>query len=81
MLPVDWNALTQGGSTCTNYQLFPGDRIYIRADPLIQLDNIIAKVVSPIERLFGVTLLGSATVNSFRRNGNGNNNTGAVIVP
>lgn len=82
VLPVDWNALTQGGSTGTNYQLFPGDRIYVKADPLIHLDNAIAKVVSPIERLFGVTLLGSATVNSFRRNGNGTNNgTGAVLVP
>jgi polysaccharide export outer membrane protein len=73
ILPVDWRAITEGGSTATNYQLFPGDRIYIKADCLICLDNWIAKIVSPIERLFGVTLLGTATVQEFRNN---NNNRG-----
>jgi polysaccharide export outer membrane protein len=72
ILPVDWNAITQGGSTATNYQLFPGDRIYIHADPLIRLDNAIAKIISPFERLFGVTLLAETTVRSF---GHNNNNT------
>jgi protein involved in polysaccharide export with SLBB domain len=73
ILPVDWEAITQGGATETNYQLFPGDRLYIRSDCLIHLDNTIAKIISPIERLFGVTLLGTATVESFRTNRNGNN--------
>src|SRR5262249_1647894 len=39
ILPIDWMAITQGGSTCTNYQVFPGDRIYVKADCLITLDN------------------------------------------
>jgi polysaccharide export outer membrane protein len=73
ILPVDWDAITQGGSTNTNYQLFPGDRIYISPDPLTAFDTIVAKVVSPIERLFGVTLLGSTTVRSF--------GAGAALVP
>lgn len=80
ILPVDWLAIVEGGSTATNYQLFPGDRIYVRADCLIHLDNTIAKIVSPIERLFGVTLLGETTVRSFRRN-NFNNTSGAVFIP
>ena len=54
ILPVDWLAITQSGSTRTNYQLFPGDRVYVRADPLIWADNIIAKVISPIQRLLNV---------------------------
>jgi polysaccharide export outer membrane protein len=74
ILPVDWRAITEGGSTATNYQLFPGDRIYLKADPLITLDNTIAKVVAPVERLLGLTLLGASTVNSFRTNGNNVNN-------
>jgi polysaccharide export outer membrane protein len=78
VLPVDWRAITQGGATNTNYQLFPGDRIYIRGDCLIWIDNTIAKIVSPIERLFGVTLLGETTVQSFRRN---NFNNGGFFVP
>ena len=35
ILPVDWQVITQAGATCTNYQLLPGDRVYIKADPLI----------------------------------------------
>ncbi len=71
ILPVDWEAITQGGATDTNYQIFPGDRIYVKADHLIHLDNALAKIISPVERLFGITLLGTATVQSFRTNGNG----------
>jgi polysaccharide export outer membrane protein len=80
VLPVDWRAITQGGSTATNYQLFPGDRIYVKADALVALDNALAKIFSPIERILGITLLGSSTVQSFRNNNNRNgNNTGFVV--
>jgi polysaccharide biosynthesis/export protein len=75
ILPIDWDIITKAGGTATNYQLFPGDRIYIGPDPLVLTDNTLAKVFAPIERIFGITLLGSATVQSFRnfnnRNGNG----------
>ena len=46
----------------------------MKADPLITFDNQLAKVLSPIERLLGVTLLGTATVQSFRNVNNNNNN-------
>jgi polysaccharide export outer membrane protein len=69
ILPVDWKGITQYGYAGTNYQLFPGDRIYVQSDPLIRLDVGLAKVLSPVERLLGVTLLGSTTVNSIRTNG------------
>jgi polysaccharide export outer membrane protein len=62
VLPVDWQAITRGASTATNYQLFPGDRIYVCADPLVTADLILAKIFSPLERVFGITLLGSSTV-------------------
>jgi protein involved in polysaccharide export with SLBB domain len=82
VLPVDWNAVTQGGSTATNYQIFPGDRIYVRADPLVTLDYTVAKFVAPIQRVLNVILLGGATVNTFRNNNNNNNNNGTTtIVP
>jgi polysaccharide export outer membrane protein len=32
VLPVDWNAITQRADTATNYQLLPGDRLFIRKD-------------------------------------------------
>lgn len=67
ILPVDWRAITMCGSPKTNYQLFPGDRIYVQSDGLIWFDNMIAKIVSPIERVLGVTLLGQETVLTFDR--------------
>jgi polysaccharide export outer membrane protein len=66
ILPVDWCGIAQRGATETNYQLMPGDRIYVKADPWIRGDAWLAKRLSPIERLFGATLLGSETVNSIR---------------
>ena len=76
VLPVDWNAITQGGVVRTNYQLFPGDRVYISADRLIALDNWMAKIFAPIERIFGVTLLGTYTI----RNLTSNTNTGVGLI-
>ncbi len=74
ILPIDWDVITQAGGTATNYQLFPGDRIYIGPDPFVKADNTLAKLFAPAERIFGITLLGSATVQSFRNfNNNGNN--------
>jgi polysaccharide export outer membrane protein len=72
ILPVDWRAIVEGGSTATNYQLFPGDRVFVSADRLIQIDNTLAKVLAPIERLLGFTLLTTSVIQSFRSNGNGN---------
>jgi len=66
VLPVDWKAITQAGNTTTNYQLLPGDRIYISSDCLITAYNYLDKVLAPIERVFGVILLGNTTVQSFR---------------
>jgi polysaccharide export outer membrane protein len=78
ILPVDWQAIVQGGSTATNYQLFPGDRVYVKADCLITIDNWLAKALAPVERLFGITLLGTATVRTIEGN---NLHNGAVIIP
>jgi polysaccharide biosynthesis/export protein len=64
IMPVDWCALTMGGSPATNYQLFPNDRVYIEANPLITFNNRLAQVLAPVERVLGITLLGGATVNS-----------------
>ncbi len=66
VLPVDWCGIAQRGATATNYQLMPGDRVYVKADHWISTDAWIGKRLSPIERIFGATLLGSETVNSIR---------------
>lgn len=65
ILPVHWNAIAAEGITTTNYQLLPGDRIYVQADHLIATDNFLAKLISPVERVFGVILLGTSTAQSI----------------
>jgi polysaccharide export outer membrane protein len=62
---VDLRGITECAATATNYQLLPGDRVYVQADPLIAADIFLAKVIAPIERILGVTLLGSSTVHDI----------------
>ena len=58
ILPVDYVGLTQFGVTATNYQLLPGDRLYVKSQRILEFDTTLQKVLTPIERLFGITLLG-----------------------
>jgi polysaccharide export outer membrane protein len=73
VLPIDWRAITQRGRSETNYQIYPGDRIYVAAEPLVTMDTLLARTLAPVERIFGVVLLGNSTVRSFRTNNNNNN--------
>jgi polysaccharide export outer membrane protein len=75
ILPVDWVGITQHGIAATNYQLMPGDRVYVKAQKLVTFDTTLARVLSPIERLLGVTLLGANTVNQI------NGRIGGTTVP
>ncbi len=75
ILPVDWVGITQHGHTLTNYQIMPGDRVYVKAQRLITIDNTLTRVFAPIEKLFGVTLLGASTVNQLQGRGTGFGNT------
>lgn len=71
ILPVDWVGITQHGITCTNYQIMPGDRIYVKAQRLVTFDTNLARIISPVERLLGVTLLGASSVNQIQGRGPG----------
>jgi polysaccharide export outer membrane protein len=65
VLPVDWLAVTQRGDTTTNYQLLPGDRLYVSEDKLVAVDTKLGKIISPMERILGFTALGTSTVQSL----------------
>jgi hypothetical protein len=67
ILPVDWQAITRGASTATNYQLMPGDRIFVAEDRVLAINNMVSKVINPVERMFGFTLLGSQTIQFLQR--------------
>lgn len=66
IMPVDWKAITQGASTATNFQIMPGDRIYVAEDRMIRTDNLVSKAISPFERAFGFLLLGTSGVQQLR---------------
>ena len=65
--PVDWEGLTTRGRTVTNYQLMPGDRVYINSESIVEFDTRLARIISPIERVLGVTILGHSTIQALKR--------------
>ena len=67
VLPVDWSAITRGANTATNYQLMPGDRIFVAADRLVTLDSMVSRLLNPFERIFGFSLLGGQTIQVLQR--------------
>jgi protein involved in polysaccharide export with SLBB domain len=67
VLPVDWEGITRGAATATNYQILPGDRIFVAEDRLLALNSTITKVINPVERIFGFTLLSSQTIQFLQR--------------
>ena len=71
ILPVNWDDITRGASTATNYQILPGDRLFIAQDPYIFADNIVRKLTAPFERIFGFVSLGTAMANRIERFGLG----------
>jgi polysaccharide export outer membrane protein len=73
ILPVDWVGISQHGITFTNYQVLPGDRIYVKAQKLVTIERAMARLFAPVERVFGITLLGASTVNQISGRGFGFN--------
>ena len=65
VMVVDWKGITKYGDVTTNYQLMPGDRVYVAEDKWVALDTKIAKITSPFERLFGFSILGADTLTRF----------------
>ena len=65
ILPVDWDAITGRGATATNYQLFPGDRVFIAQDPQVTRSNLITAKTAPIERIMGIISLTTSTMSSL----------------
>jgi polysaccharide export outer membrane protein len=67
ILPVDIDAIMKGGSTATNYQVLPGDRVFIAQDQWIAFDSIVGKITAPFERMFGFALIGSNAIQTINR--------------
>lgn len=74
ILPVNYEEITRGAVTATNYQLLPGDRLYIEEDKMRKLDGVISRFTQPAERVFGFVSLGTAMLNRIARFGLGSLN-------
>lgn len=73
IMPVNWEEITMGGSTATNYQLMPRDRVFICEDPYVRFTNEVFKYTQPFQRLFGFVSLGTSMANQVERYGKGQN--------
>ena len=69
ILPINWNDIAQGASTATNYQLMPGDRLFIAQDRLTNFNTVVNKLLNPFEKVFGFVSLGTSTANRIVRFG------------
>jgi polysaccharide biosynthesis/export protein len=65
VLPVDWYAVTECGAASTNFQLMPGDRLFVSEDHMVAMDNRMAKRFAPFERIMGFSLLTVGTATRF----------------
>ncbi|MDR3197850.1 MAG: polysaccharide biosynthesis/export family protein [Planctomycetaceae bacterium] len=65
ILPVDWVAVTAYGMPHTNYQLLPGDRVFVVESRWVAADGVLARVIAPFERIMGFSLLGATTATRF----------------
>jgi polysaccharide biosynthesis/export protein len=75
ILPVDYEAITKGASAATNYQLMPGDRVFVAGDSLIATNTFLGKMTAPIERLLGIVSLGTSAARSWETLGREYNRT------
>jgi hypothetical protein len=75
VLPVDYAAITKGGDTATNYQVMPGDRVFVAQDEMIALRAVVDKLVGPFERFTGFLGLGISTTRSGQLMGRDFNRT------
>jgi polysaccharide export outer membrane protein len=62
---IAWNDIVRRGNVGTNYQVLPGDRIYVDSQALIKTDTYLSRFLSPFERIFGTVGLGNDTVRTF----------------
>ena len=72
ILPVNWEDITRGASTATNYQLMPGDRLFIAENRYQKASTIITTALRPFESIFGSVSLATSTLNRIVRFGQAN---------
>jgi polysaccharide export outer membrane protein len=61
----------------------PGDRLYVKAYRATAVDVTMARLFAPVERVLGITLLGTSTAKQIRFfnqfNSTGGNGSGGIV--
>jgi polysaccharide export outer membrane protein len=76
-LEVCWEDITSNAYARTNYQVLPGDRIFVAEDHLIAANTFLGKLFAPMEQVMGFATFGVGTVTRFSGKvlaGGGNSN-------
>lgn len=66
LLPVNLAAIIQEGDTTTNYQLMPGDRLFVYRDPLVRLTIFIDRMAAPFNTVLSSILQYSFTARNLK---------------
>jgi polysaccharide export outer membrane protein len=56
VLPINLAAIIQEGDTTTNYQLMPGDRIFVYRDPIVRTTIFIDRLAAPFNTVISSIL-------------------------
>jgi polysaccharide biosynthesis/export protein len=66
VLPVNIAAITQVGDTTTNYQLMPGDRLFVYRDPIVRTTVFLDRLAAPFNTVLNSILQYSFTARSVK---------------
>ena len=83
-LPVNYPAIMQAGDTATNYQIMPGDRIYVYRDPIVRTTLFINRLAAPFNTVVQSILtysFAARNVKSINVPINGGTSASRVVVP
>jgi polysaccharide export outer membrane protein len=65
-LPINLPAIVQAGDVTTNYQLMPGDRIYVYRDPIVRTAIFIDRLAAPFNAVIQSMLIYSFGARSVK---------------
>lgn len=54
ILPVNWDAITSQGYAMTNYQIMPGDRVFVAEDKMVAFNTLLGKITAPFGQTHGI---------------------------
>jgi len=64
-LPVNWDAIAKNGVMATNYQIFPGDRIYLRGAHTTRISIFLSRIGEPVQSVSSTALLFQGAIRGF----------------